>query len=308
MPTNSDDAIRKVLKPDMRLSELCRHVSGKTGKSPVRRAAKEAPRTRKPKLPTYAAAKGELLEQFRKERWSTSPNLKTPHATSEDGEIRFWFKPQAVWVSRGKHTLASARSTGVDMRQPGAFEKLVLTYTMPAPRTKSPATRKTSVAPKNPRRFTLRTWGKKEPWHYSSEDRDVAIKVAKGFKAEGWTTTVRDNETGENIFEWKRPGASTSVSSAGFAKELPSSKLPAYGKDNPGPFARNLLRDIKHLGPRVPMSKAFELYTRRMIGGGAHARNILDYENVLVQSSKRGEIELVSTPNEIFIVNPYAGR
>lgn len=123
--STSDEAIRKVLRPDSRLSDLCRHVSGKTGKSPVRRAAKEAPKTRAPSLPSYKDAKAALLGAFLAKGWElSSPHLKVPHVTSADGKVRFWLKPQTVLISRGAHTLASAKNTGIDMRQPGAFEKL----------------------------------------------------------------------------------------------------------------------------------------------------------------------------------------
>lgn len=126
MPS-SDDAIRRTIRPSTTLSDLCKSVAGKTPRSPVRRVAVEAPRkARAPKLPTYKAARESLLKAFAAHGWTVRPGLKVPHATSPDGTLRYWLKPQAVWVSRGtSHALAGARSTFEDMRQPAAFEKLL---------------------------------------------------------------------------------------------------------------------------------------------------------------------------------------
>ena len=74
------------------------------------------------KRPTFAAARAALLDHLKAERWvvttwSPSGALKTPYATSPDGRIRLWFKPQAVYVSYGSHhELRHSRSLWVDIR------------------------------------------------------------------------------------------------------------------------------------------------------------------------------------------------
>ena len=75
---------------------------------------------------TFAAARERRLEQLRRERWDVrtrgaSGPLKTPHATSPDGEVRLWFRPQAVHVSYvrgrgGTHDANNARSLWLDIR------------------------------------------------------------------------------------------------------------------------------------------------------------------------------------------------
>ena len=72
--------------------------------------------------PTFAVARARLLEYLRSQGWEvkthgTSGPLKTPHATSQDGEVRLWFRPQAVYVSYGRlHDANHARSLWVDIR------------------------------------------------------------------------------------------------------------------------------------------------------------------------------------------------
>lgn len=75
---------------------------------------------------TFDAAKRRILEGLQALGWSVSGPLKIPHATSPDGEVRLWFKPQAVWLSQahggphahrgGKHELGNARSIFVEVR------------------------------------------------------------------------------------------------------------------------------------------------------------------------------------------------
>lgn len=73
--------------------------------------------------PTYAEAKRAILDVLRNRGWKVSDNLKVPHATRQDGEVRFWFKPQAVWFSLDNaHTLGNARSTHSDIRTMTAEE------------------------------------------------------------------------------------------------------------------------------------------------------------------------------------------
>lgn len=66
---------------------------------------------------TFAQARGVLLAHLKTKGWAVSEHLKVPHATSPDGRVRLWFKPQAVWVSVGSHTLANARSLWLDIRE-----------------------------------------------------------------------------------------------------------------------------------------------------------------------------------------------
>lgn len=76
------------------------------------------------KRPTFQAAKTAVLDYLQKQGWKVNPHLKVPHATSPDGELRLWFKAQAIYYSWGdKHTLGDARSLHTDIRDmtPEAF-------------------------------------------------------------------------------------------------------------------------------------------------------------------------------------------
>lgn len=67
--------------------------------------------------PTFAKQKTAILAHLRTHGWETKPDLKVPHATSPDGRLRLWFRPQAVWASHGSsHDMGSARSIFVDIR------------------------------------------------------------------------------------------------------------------------------------------------------------------------------------------------
>lgn len=69
------------------------------------------------KRPTFQAAKAAVLSYLQREGWDVKPHLKVPHATAPDGELRLWFKSQAVYYSWGnKHTLGDARSLHTDIR------------------------------------------------------------------------------------------------------------------------------------------------------------------------------------------------
>lgn len=74
------------------------------------------------KRPTFDVAKKSLLDHLSKEGWKiSSPTLKIPHATDRNGEVRLWFKTQAVYMSivkgrGGSHTMDGARSIHVDIR------------------------------------------------------------------------------------------------------------------------------------------------------------------------------------------------
>lgn len=73
---------------------------------------------------TFKAARERIIHELAAEHhWKVvtmNPSLKpmkVPHATSQGGDMRLWFKPQAVHVSYGKfHSLNSARSLWVDIR------------------------------------------------------------------------------------------------------------------------------------------------------------------------------------------------
>lgn len=65
---------------------------------------------------TFAEARKALLAHLAASGWSlSSPFLKTQHATKED--VRLYFRPQAVWYSRGNtHDANRARSLHIDIR------------------------------------------------------------------------------------------------------------------------------------------------------------------------------------------------
>ncbi len=74
---------------------------------------------------TYEAAKRRLLKELADLDWDvltqsrrTYQLLKVPHATK--GDIRLWFKPQAILVSFAvpgySHIMSHAHSLGLDMR------------------------------------------------------------------------------------------------------------------------------------------------------------------------------------------------
>lgn len=63
---------------------------------------------------TYSAARAIHLATLARLGWTVAAHLKVPHATRNDG-LRLWFKPQAVYVSRGT-TLGEARSLHSDPR------------------------------------------------------------------------------------------------------------------------------------------------------------------------------------------------
>ena len=68
---------------------------------------------------TFAQARSSILEHLRNRRWNVKANLKIPHATSESGEVRLWFKPQAVHFTctgrGGRHEFKDARTISYDL-------------------------------------------------------------------------------------------------------------------------------------------------------------------------------------------------
>ena len=72
---------------------------------------------------TFMEARTNLIGYLGSIGWTTNLRsvqgvlLKTPYATSPDGQIRVWFKPQALWMSTGSnHEIGNARSTWIDVR------------------------------------------------------------------------------------------------------------------------------------------------------------------------------------------------
>lgn len=49
---------------------------------------------------TYEAARKGILSVLRSRGWSDNVNLKTPYATSPNGLLRLWFRPQAVHYTK----------------------------------------------------------------------------------------------------------------------------------------------------------------------------------------------------------------
>jgi hypothetical protein len=80
---------------------------------------------------TFKVALREILDYLGNQGWAVAPNLKVPHATSPFGDIRLWFKPQAIYIEKGKpFHLGSARSLHVDSRDvdPEGLESYALSY------------------------------------------------------------------------------------------------------------------------------------------------------------------------------------
>lgn len=67
---------------------------------------------------TYEAARRAALDGLRAQGWTVRGELKTPHATTPDGELRLWFKARSVYLSIGApHRFGFARSMHVDLRE-----------------------------------------------------------------------------------------------------------------------------------------------------------------------------------------------
>lgn len=67
---------------------------------------------------TFAEAKRAILDDFARIGWTVKKDLKFPHATSPDGVVRFWFKPQGVHytvvLGAGRHDMGDARTLSYD--------------------------------------------------------------------------------------------------------------------------------------------------------------------------------------------------
>jgi len=67
---------------------------------------------------TFKAARAAALDYLAAGGWTVKRGLKVPHATAPGGDVRLWFKPQAVYLSIGdRHRLGDARSLHVDIRR-----------------------------------------------------------------------------------------------------------------------------------------------------------------------------------------------
>ncbi len=65
---------------------------------------------------TFAQARADILDRLRQKQWTVKANLKIPHATSPDGDVRLWFKPQAVHFTCGvSHQAGDARTIMYDL-------------------------------------------------------------------------------------------------------------------------------------------------------------------------------------------------
>ena len=62
---------------------------------------------------TFEESRREILSALRSAGWVVKSELKIPHATSPDGELRLWFKAQAVHSTEGnRHEFGNARTFG----------------------------------------------------------------------------------------------------------------------------------------------------------------------------------------------------
>lgn len=60
---------------------------------------------------TYDEAKDALMFYLKAHDWKVSAaGLKIPHATSPDGNVRLWFRPQAIYFTVGEHVSGAART------------------------------------------------------------------------------------------------------------------------------------------------------------------------------------------------------
>jgi len=102
---------------------------------------------------TFAKARDHILVGLGRLHWPLSGALKVPWAEAPDGKVRFWFKPQSIYMSvssTGKHTLGDARSIYNDDYRSVPTERivgiLVATATKYSGRAHSPAHRAHSTS------------------------------------------------------------------------------------------------------------------------------------------------------------------
>jgi len=67
------------------------------------------------KKETFASAQVKLLSWLESAGWAVKKGLKIPHATK--GDVKLWFKKQAVYASKPSLQFGSARSLHIDPRK-----------------------------------------------------------------------------------------------------------------------------------------------------------------------------------------------
>jgi len=71
-------------------------------------------------MKTYSIAKTEIQDHLETLGWTLARGLLTPHATSPNGNVRLYFKPQGIHFSKsrmGSHKLGNAHSLFCDIRK-----------------------------------------------------------------------------------------------------------------------------------------------------------------------------------------------
>lgn len=58
--------------------------------------------------------------------WSTGVTKDIPHATSPDYKTRLWFTPDGLYISIGRHSIATVFKAGVDYRDMSATKLLTV--------------------------------------------------------------------------------------------------------------------------------------------------------------------------------------
>ena len=67
---------------------------------------------------TFKQAHSEILDYLRDQGWAVKAHLKIPHATDPWGELRLWFKKEAIYFECGSpFRFGDARSLHVDARE-----------------------------------------------------------------------------------------------------------------------------------------------------------------------------------------------
>lgn len=67
---------------------------------------------------TFQQAHAKLLSDLQAKGWSVKTALKVPHATSPNGQVRFWFHPQSIYYTSGnQHVGNDSRSLHVNSKE-----------------------------------------------------------------------------------------------------------------------------------------------------------------------------------------------
>lgn len=116
LPSSTIGKIALVLGLGLLGAVVINAATGGKRKRPHRAGRRHRNRAR-----TFMDSRGDILDELRRRGWrvvTVSPSMKpmkVPHATSPDGTLRLWFKPQAVYFTRGNyHDLGSARSLWIE--------------------------------------------------------------------------------------------------------------------------------------------------------------------------------------------------